>query len=148
MRSSFEGITTTPVSAAGKIQSSVWSGGVLLLGDQASDLSDRVEVLDAGLVGLDGDAEAFLEEDDQLERADRVEDAAGDQGGLVGQGLGNLAGCGPDDLLSGSRSDTRRQSSQPTGTPTDWPDSSYLVELQGQSHGRATKSARTGFRCM
>ena len=40
----------------------VWSGGMLLLGDQPGDLADRVEVLDAGLVGLDGDAEVVFEE--------------------------------------------------------------------------------------
>src|SRR4051794_20791511 len=61
------------------------SGRVLLLGDQPRDLVDRVEVLDPGLVRLDGHAEALLEEDDELERADRVEDAAGDQGGVVGE---------------------------------------------------------------
>src|SRR5205814_1135015 len=44
------------------------------------------------LVRLDGHAEALFEEDDQLERADRVEDAAGDQGGLLGQLARVLAG--------------------------------------------------------
>ena len=45
-------------------------------------------MLDPGLVGLDGDPEVILEEDDELERADRVEDAAGDQRGFVGQLVG------------------------------------------------------------
>ena len=65
---------------------------LLLLGDQPGDLADGIEVLDPRLVGLDRDLESFLEEDDELERADRVEDAARDQGGLLGQLLGILAG--------------------------------------------------------
>ena len=65
---------------------------LLLLGDEPADLPDRVEVLDAGLVGLDGDAEALFEERDELQRADRVEDAAGDERGLVGQLVGSSPG--------------------------------------------------------
>src|SRR5205807_9323348 len=51
-----------------------------------------VEVLDAGLVRLDGHGEAFFEEDDQLECADRVEDAAGDERRVLGQRVRVLSG--------------------------------------------------------
>ena len=68
------------------------SGRGLLAGDQGGDLADRVEVVDPGLVGLDGDAEAVFEEDDELERGDRVEHAAGNERGRLGQLRRVLAG--------------------------------------------------------
>jgi hypothetical protein len=36
-------------------------------------------VLHPGLIGFDGDAESLLQEDDELQRADGIQDAAGDQ---------------------------------------------------------------------
>jgi hypothetical protein len=49
-------------------------------------------MLDARLEGLDRDAEMLLEEDDQLQRADRVEDSPGDQRRPLGELAGILAG--------------------------------------------------------
>jgi len=45
----------------------------------------RPEVIDARLMGLDRHVEAFLEEVDELQGADGIEDAAGDQRRRVGQ---------------------------------------------------------------
>ena len=62
------------------------------MSDERGDLADRVEVLDAGLVGFDRDAEMLLEEHDQLERADGVENAPGDQGCSIRELLGSSPG--------------------------------------------------------
>ena len=62
------------------------------MSDQRGDLPDGVQMLDAGLVGFDGDAEMFLEEHDQLERADRIENAPGDQGRSIGELVGSSPG--------------------------------------------------------
>ena len=78
--------------AARPVHAAARSGRGFLLSDQVGDLADRVEMLDAGLVGLDGDAEVFLEEDDELERADGIEDSAGDERRACGELGGILAG--------------------------------------------------------
>src|SRR5262249_58331 len=57
--------------------------------DQARDLRDGIEVLDARFMGFDRHVEAVFEVRDELEGADRVENAAGDQRRLVGK-LGRI----------------------------------------------------------
>src|SRR5438270_10768377 len=65
---------------------------LLLAGDQLDDLADGVEMVDARLVSFNGDAEPLLDEDDELQCADRVEDAAGDERRLFGQIVRVFAG--------------------------------------------------------
>ncbi len=67
------------------------SGRGLLAGDEGDDLADRIQILDARLVGLDRDAEPVLEEDHELERGDRVEHAPRDERGGLGQRGGVFA---------------------------------------------------------
>jgi hypothetical protein len=56
---------------------------------------------------------------------------------------------GPDSCAIGVPSGTRgRQAIQRIGTPTLRPSSYQRAELNAQSHGCATKPARTGFSCM
>jgi len=52
------------------------SGGILLLGHDNGDPMDRIEVIDARLVGLDRDSKVVFQESDQLERADRIENSS------------------------------------------------------------------------
>ena len=53
---------------------------------------NRIEVIDARLVCIDRDPEMILEERHQLERADRIENPAGDQRSLIRELVGILAG--------------------------------------------------------
>ena len=53
---------------------------IFLFGHELDDLTDRVQVLDARLVRLDRDPEMLFQENDELQRPDRIEDTSGDQG--------------------------------------------------------------------
>ena len=51
-------------------------------GHERGNLLDRVQMIDARLVGLDRDSKVVFQKSDQLERADRIENASRDQLGL------------------------------------------------------------------
>src|SRR6516165_7599419 len=55
------------------------SSRVFLPFHQLRNLSDRVEMVDTRLISLNRDPEVFFQEDNQLERTDRVENSSGDQ---------------------------------------------------------------------
>ena len=68
------------------------AGRLQLRRDELGDLRDRVQVVGVGLVGLDGDLEALLEERHELDGGERVEDAAGDERSRLRQLAGILPG--------------------------------------------------------
>src|SRR5262245_64347455 len=69
-----------PRSAAPCSASGAFMAGFRTLGaDQARDLRDRVQVLRIDLVGLERDPVVLLDEQHELQRRDRIEQAARDE---------------------------------------------------------------------